>query len=371
VTRVESWLRAHWWVFLVLAITLVGTLLRSPHEHGAAPGPFAGVLAGIGVLALLVRTGWPEVTVLVNAAAVTTYFAMGYPDGPVYLSIFLSAYAISARRTVAQWWPYALSVAPIATAIVVRRATDTNDGFAAITLPTLWSLAVYAASLAIGAAVRNRSETRREQAQRTATEERLRMAQDLHDGVGHGLAVIAMQAGVALHVLDKPDGDAAKVRESLRAIRDTSRESLDALRVELSRLAGLSPVALAPSADLAELPALVDRVRAGGLHVSVSDHHGVVPDEVSRVAYLVVQEALTNVLRHAGATTATVQLTREGSALVVTVQDDGRGTGSFAEGIGLGGMRDRTTQLGGTLDALRTPHGFLVRAVLPAEGSTP
>ena len=68
--------------------------------------------------------------------------------------------------------------------------------------------------------------------------------------------------------------------------------------------------------------------------------------------------------------TRRVQLTREGSALVVTVQDDGRGTGPFSEGMGLGGMRDRTTQLGGTLDALRTPHGFLVRAVLPEEGST-
>jgi signal transduction histidine kinase len=364
VTRIEDFVRAHWWVFVVLAITLLGTLLRSPQEDHAQPDAGAGVLAAVAVLALLVRARRPEATVLVNAAAVTTYFALHYPDGPIYLSIFCSAYALSARRPVQQWWPWALTVVPIGAAIVVRRVTDSEASFASITLPTVWSLAVWAASLAIGAAVRGRGETRREQARRTATEERLRMAQDLHDGVGHGLAVIAMQAGVALHVLDKPDSDRAKVRESLLAIRDTSRESLDALRAELSRLAG-APVALAPAADLAELPALVDRVRAGGLQVAVSDHHGALPAEVSRVAYLVVQEALTNVLRHAAAASARVQLAREDGALVVIVQDDGRSTGAFSEGIGLGGMRDRTTQLGGTLEARRTPHGFLVRAVLP------
>ena len=103
------------------------------------------------------------------------------------------------------------------------------------------------------------------------------MAQDLHDGVGHGLAVIAMQAGVALHVLDR---DPAKARASLEAIRDTSRESLEALRSELAVMSGGAP--RRPASGLAELPALLDRVRAAGLRVEVAGMPGEVSEMVGR-----------------------------------------------------------------------------------------
>jgi signal transduction histidine kinase len=204
------------------------------------------------------------------------------------------------------------------------------------------------------------------QARRTATEERLRMAQDLHDGVGHGLAVIAMQAGVALHVLDR---GTAKARESLLAIRETSRESLDALRAELSRLA-TDPAALATRAvhdGLDDLPGLVARVRAGGLQVDLRSSHDAVPDHVAEAAYLVVQEALTNVLRHSGATSAAVDVSSVDDTLLVRVVDDGQG-GDVQDGLGLQGMRTRVERLGGALRVGPTTGGFEVRATFPVDG---
>jgi signal transduction histidine kinase len=190
------------------------------------------------------------------------------------------------------------------------------------------------------------------------------MAQDLHDGVGHGLAVIAMQAGVALHVLDR---DPAKARDSLLAIRETSRESLDALRAELTRLStepggGQRTV----RNGLADLPALVNRVRAGGLDVDLRSDTGEVPEEVGAVAYLVVQEALTNVLRHSGAASARVVVAHASGSVVVTVVDDGQG-GDVTEGLGIGSMRSRVERLGGALSVGPGAQGFEVRAEIPME----
>jgi signal transduction histidine kinase len=189
---------------LLLAVTIAGTLGRW-HDHQQ---PAAAVFAGLAVLALLARRQRPELTWLGNAALVTCYFALGYGDGPVYLSILASAYAVTSRWPPRRWMPYALAVLPMAAASASRWPSWFSVSAAA---RLTWFVGILAAAAAIGAAMRTRNETRREQARRTATEERLRMAQDLHDGVGHGLAVIAMQAGVALHVLDR---DPAKARES-------------------------------------------------------------------------------------------------------------------------------------------------------------
>jgi signal transduction histidine kinase len=355
VTGIRDWLRAHWWVLLLLVVTLAGTLGRW-HGH---PKAGAGALAGLAVLPLLVRRQRPELTWLTNAAIVTCYFALGYDDGPVYLSILASAYALTSRWPPRRWWPYALAALPVMAAMA-SRWSDSSIGSVAARLT--WFVAVLSAAAAIGAAMRTRSETRREQARRTATEERLRMAQDLHDGVGHGLAVIAMQAGVALHVLDR---DPARARESLLAIRDTSRESLDALRAELSRLStepGGGPRAVRNG--LADLPGLVGRVRAGGLDVDLRSSDVRVPEDVAAAAYLVVQEALTNVLRHSGATSARVEVAEESGSLVVSVVDDGQG-GDVSEGLGIGSMRSRVERLGGTLAVGPTGQGFEVRAVIP------
>lgn len=356
-TDARDWLRAHWWVLVLLLVTVAGTYGRW-HDH-PRPGAGAGILAGLAVLVLLARRRRPELTWLGNAAVATCYFAVGYPDGPVYLSIFASAYALTSRRPPRGWWPYAAAVVPVVLAVASRWP---GSSAASVAGRITWFVAVLAAVVAIGAAMRTRTETRREQARRTATEERLRMAQDLHDGVGHGLAVIAMQAGVALHVLER---DPAKARESLLAIRETSRESLDALRDELSRLA-TDAGPRAPGNSLPDLPALVARVRAGGVDVDLDVQAGGVSDVTGHTAYLVVQEALTNVLRHSEATSARVDVKRTSDALVVTVADDGQG-GTVLEGMGIRGMRARVQALGGEVTLGPTEHGFQVRASIPLE----
>ncbi len=355
-TGFRDWLRVHGWVLALLAVTVAGTLGRW-HE-GVRPA--AGVLAGLAVLPLFGRRRDPGVAWLANAVLVSLYFALGYEDGPIYLSILASAYAVTSRWTARRWWPYATAVAPELVAMASRWS---DRSLASVTGRATWFLAVLAAAAAVGAAMRTRSETRREQARRAATEERLRMAQDLHDGVGHGLAVIAMQAGVALHVLDR---DQAKARESLQAIRDTSRESLEALRAELTRLAaGADTAPRGVGNGLDDLPGLAGRIRAGGLQVELRSHHEGVPAEVSRAAYLVVQESLTNVLRHSGASTARVEVVTAGGTLVVSVIDDGQG-GDVVDGLGLQGMRTRVEHLGGTLLVGRTARGFEVRATFPS-----
>jgi signal transduction histidine kinase len=186
--------------------------------------------------------------------------------------------------------------------------------------------------------------------------------------VGHGLAVIAMQSGVALHLLDKDVIDRDAARRALQAIRGTSRESLESLRAELSRLTPSASASTAPRRGLADLDVLLERVRAGGLSVDLRNGHDSVPQEVDETAYVIVQEALTNVLRHASAGRAVVELRREDGVLLVSVRDDGEGA-AVVEGFGITGMRSRVTRLGGTLHVGRTPQGFEVLAELPLKES--
>ncbi|HJU98326.1 MAG TPA: sensor histidine kinase, partial [Jiangellaceae bacterium] len=225
-----------------------------------------------------------------------------------------------------------------------------------------------------GAAVRVRrqsdADVRAAAARRAVSEERLRMAQELHDSVGHELAVIAMQAGVALHVLDR---DPLRVREALEAIRATSRVSLDGLRAELDLLR--TPLGESaprrPAAGLADLDVLAERIRAGGVDVETRiDAGGGLPPEIDVAVYRILQESLTNVLRHSGGKVAQVRVDRENGHLVVRVVDDGPGRADATlppgAGAGIPGMRARAEELGGTFDAGPRPGGgFVVTARLP------
>jgi signal transduction histidine kinase len=223
-------------------------------------------------------------------------------------------------------------------------------------------LGITAAAGAVTTAVRSRQEATRDRAERVATEERLRMAQDLHDGVGHGLAVIAMQAGVGLHVLDR---DPAKARQSLEAIRATSTEALEALRAELAQMSG-GPAIRRPARGYADVDAVVERVRAAGLSVEVRGDPGTLGDEAGRVVHAVVQESLTNVLRHAAARRAVVEFEPADGAVVLTVSDDGRGGSAVGgSGMGIDGMRARVEGLGGSFQAGPGASDFRVRAEIP------
>jgi signal transduction histidine kinase len=205
-----------------------------------------------------------------------------------------------------------------------------------------------------------------EQARRRASDERLRIAQELHDVLAHNISLINVQAGVALHLLDERPEQA---RPALRAIRDASKDALGELRSVLDILRVGEAAPRAPTAGLADLDALVARTRGTGLDVQVDIPEAVdgLPAGVDLAAFRIVQEALTNVVRHAGASRATVRLGRFPDELVVEVDDNGHGpSGSDGGGRGLPGMRERARALGGSLEAGPRPgRGFRVRATLP------
>ncbi|MFK4084562.1 sensor histidine kinase [Kribbella sp. NPDC020789] len=212
--------------------------------------------------------------------------------------------------------------------------------------------------------------TRREAELRQASEERLRIAQELHDVVAHHISLINVQASTALHLADRQPEQAAP---ALAAIKDASKEAL----VELRSIVGIlrqddESAPRQPVAGLDRLEHLVSRTSMAGLKVHTVIHGECrpLPTGLDRAAFRIIQESLTNVVRHARATTATVRIQYGGEALVLQVDDDGRSLAAPpTEGNGIVGMRERATALGGTLATTRTPAGGLrVVATLPLAG---
>jgi signal transduction histidine kinase len=211
--------------------------------------------------------------------------------------------------------------------------------------------------------------TKDEAARRRAMEERLRIARELHDSLTHSISVISVQAGVAAHLARKRGED---VPPSLLAIQEAGADALRELRTTLSVLRSEED---GDGSGLGQLDGLVGRASAAGLPVTVTvtGAEWALPPEVDQAAYRIVQEALTNVSRHAGRACARVHLRYTPDALSVQVDDDGTGTGTPAgprpagPGLGLIGMRERVTALGGRLHAgPRDGGGFQVRAEFPA-----
>jgi signal transduction histidine kinase len=212
-----------------------------------------------------------------------------------------------------------------------------------------------------------------EEAKARATEERLRIARELHDALGHHLSLISVQAGVALHVNEElPE----PVRASLTAIKQSSGEALTELRsvLEILRQEG-ERAPRSPASSLDRIDDLVSQAAAAGIDVHTETEGDVhpLPFGVDVAAYRIVQEALTNVARHAGQASATVRLDYGDDELTVEVEDDGNGasaTSTHGSGKGVVGMRERAAALGGELEAGPKPEGgFRVRARLPLEGA--
>src|ERR687892_75230 len=227
-----------------------------------------------------------------------------------------------------------------------------------------------------------RAHTQVEEARRRASEERLLIARELHDVLAHNISLINVQAGVALHLLDeRPD----QARPALAAIKDASKEALGELRSVLDvlrRSEDGSTAPRAPTAGLRDLSGLVERTRAAGLDVTldVAGEARPVPAGVDLAAFRIVQEALTNVVRHAETSRARVRLDYGDDELMVQVDDDGRvlasavtdiGDTTDGGGKGIAGMRERVLALGGSFEAGPRPgRGFRVRARFPIDRST-
>jgi len=206
--------------------------------------------------------------------------------------------------------------------------------------------------------------TREETARRRADEERLRIARELHDSLTHSISVITVHAGVAVHLARKRD---EPVPEALLAIQQASTDATRELRATLEVLRTDDDPT---GSGLDRLDSLIDGARKTGLPVGVTTtgQRRALPAGIDRAAYRIVQEALTNITRHAGPATASVQLNYHDDGLTVSVDDDGNGDAGGLPGVGLLGMRERVTALGGSLHTgPRDGGGFSVRAELPLE----
>jgi signal transduction histidine kinase len=347
-------------------------------------GPGAYLLLAIGPLALVVRRLLPRTVLAVAFLCAAVYAAVGYPAGPIFLSLIV-AYAnlvvAGDRRlawaTVAAAWVVFLW---LPAAVGTGHLPDAADagGLAAWLLVVVFAGEVYRTRHDRIAAQRRSVQ---EKSLRRAEEERLRIARELHDVLAHGISLINVQSGVALHLLDERPEQA---RTALEIIHEASADALGELRSVLGVLRRVDEEApRRPAAGLERLGDLVASAAAAGVEVDTRTDGTARPlaTPVDLAAYRIVQESLTNVARHAGGGRATVSLHYGPKALAIAVDDDGPATNGDAPGnghhaggagAGIAGMRERAVALGGDLQAGPRPSGagFRVRARLPYAGES-
>ncbi|MDQ0676221.1 signal transduction histidine kinase [Pseudarthrobacter siccitolerans] len=365
--------------FIVVAVAvfqIVGTVFASARQPDHRPvDALAVALLLLGPAALSLRRRAPLVMLPVTAAAVGAYLAMGYAWGPIFLSLALAIVFSAAAGKRWQTWGVAGVCAAVLVAVSLQQGDEASlvRAFAA----TSW-LAIL---VLLGEGVRLRTERvaerrrqheAREQAARD--EYRLTLARDIHDVVAHSLSLINVRASVALHLGEK---DPEQFRPALLAIKTASKESLAEIRQLLGVLRDDAPLSPSPL-TIGRVQELVDHARRAGIDVRLDLDLPVqtqLPGPVQEAAYRIVQESLTNVVRHSWARKAAVVLALEtagaagagnaGGLLSVTIDDDGAGATGVPEGNGVTGMRERAAGLGGTLEVTALRPGWRVRSVLP------
>lgn len=371
-----------WAVDTAIALTVTAAQLAGAyawHRHAAA-GPAVYIASTAGGMSLIARRRYP-VGVLAVALAATLWAEAANGNG-VWLALIVAFFnAVLARRRAAAVASlvigYAVSVWP---PWLIGSHGHASAAFAlglAVFLVCLLSAAELIRVRSQRAAALQRS--REEELRRRASEERMRMARDLHDVVAHNISVINVQANTALHLMDRQP---ERARSALTIINDVSRNALVELRSALGVLRDADESApRSPSPSLSRLGDLADSATAAGLavHIEEAERPAPLPADVDLAAYRIIQEALTNSARHSGGTKARVRVGYGDGALIVEVDDDGiprppgrppgRGNGP---GHGIAGMTERAKALGGTLQAGPLPGGgFGVRAWLPVHGSEP
>ena len=377
-------IRRHpWWsdsaLALFLTVIAVGSMVVSRTRYGFAVPVLAAVVTLFTTIPIAFRRNRPLAALAVTVIAETLLLIFrpgaGAPVGVIVALYTVAAYCerrVSIRAA-------ALAALPITVAVIVNNGAHTGQ--------VIPELAVFAIAWVVGDNMRTRraylaelearaarlERERENKADRAVIEERARIARELHDVIAHNVSVMVVQAAAGEDVFDEDPG---KARESLAAVASTGRAAL----TELRRLLGViraeddrGDTAFAPQPGLERIDELIGQVREAGLPVelSVLGEARPLPEGVGLCAYRIVQEALTNTLKHAHASTAQVHLRYVADALELQVLDDGRGTTSLngeIAGQGLIGMRERVALFGGELTAEpRSGRGYEIRARLPLE----
>ncbi|MFB4276836.1 sensor histidine kinase [Nonomuraea sp. MTCD27] len=392
-------------LLLALFITVMqvqGTIVRNAGEVVQRPltdlGNLGYVLLVVSGVVVVARRRWPVPVFVVTALTSLVYYGLDFPDGPGWLGLFVALYAVAAygdgRRS--------LVIAGVGTtmlAIAWLVAAADIEPRAAIGW-VFFRIGASVMSAALGESVRSRQviaaeaqeraalaeRTREEEARARVDAERLRIAREVHDTVAHAIAIINVQSGVTAHVLDKRPEVA---REALRAIEQTSSRALQEMRAILGVLRDDDgDGGRVPYPGLGQIDELAAKAREAGLDIQLEETPPPtpLPSAVGSAAYRIVQESITNVVRHVGPTRVTVALNPGLEALEIRVTDEGRraapvhgpavprppaphpaGAGGSAKpGRGILGMRERCQLLGGELDAgPLAGGGFEVKARLP------
>lgn len=362
---------------LAVAVLVVAEIaIVSAHEAESIPRNWLAYLLGVAMAApVLLRRRHPLAELYVMAAVLLAYYAIGFPGFPPGVVLVLPLY--DAARAGRSWLalPVPLILLGIGMVVAIRKGSPPLEVVNAF-LPQVGLVAV----LLVGALVRSRhayavqtserlrdiQAAREREAERRVMAERLRIARELHDTVSHAVSTITVQSGAALYLMDDhPD----QARDALTAIRHTSKEALAEMRTTLGVLRSTdgSSTDTEPGAGLDRLPSLLTAVRAAGLNVSVhsgldAQDHREVPVDVDHAAYRIVQESLTNVLRHAGPDAqAEVRLRVDTAWLLVEIDDNGVGAAEDTVvanvGHGLIGMAERAADVGGRVEPVRGSTG--------------
>jgi signal transduction histidine kinase len=335
------------------------------------------LLVAVAALVLAGRRRYPLTVLVISTAAVAAYSLLGYENGAALLSPTLALYTVAVVATTRR-----ATIVGAATLVVLMAAAAANNPFGPTgggyyLIPALVAAAFFGGIAvsnhrAFVASIQARAE---EDASRRVGEERLRIARELHDVVAHTMSTINVQATAAAQVLtERPQTAAA----ALAAIRTASRDGLRELRAILNVLRQADDAdPTAPTPGLTQLDGLIAGANQAGLptRLEISGDAPDVPVTVDLAAYRIIQESLTNAIRHAGPATATVSLTYADGELLIAVTDTGRGALSPSAGkggYGLIGMRERAAAAGGTMQAGTAPDGgYLVTARLPVGGERP
>jgi signal transduction histidine kinase len=377
--------RAPWWPrtlsllrdlalpLVLLAVQLTGAAITPGIWHLFSParpfGPVDWVLLVAGPVALVARRRHPVLVLWVTFAATLAPSGTGLTHLSFLVAFFAAA---TAGKRYAAWLAQVLSfvwviwLAPLVYGYPVPQGNDAL-------LLAGWQVAVAISAEATRIRAERAAATRASRQidqRRQQSEERLRVARDLHDVIGHNISLINVQASMGLDLMDSQPEQA---RAALSAIKSASKEALEELRTMLTTLRRDDDVApRSPAPGLDRLPELIELTRAAGfsVEVKVAGKAPPLPAAVHLAAYRIVQESLTNVARHAGPARVTVRVTYDDANVHVEIDDDGTlpagGGSAIRTGSGITGMRERAAALGGNLSAgSRHGGGFRVSARLP------
>jgi signal transduction histidine kinase len=369
---------------LAVAAAMALTIAIADEDTSRSPNVLAYLLGLSLAPLLLLRRRRPLGVLLASIGILAVYFGLDYPAFSAAVPLAAATYSAAVAGH-GRWAAVILGAFVVVGGIGAR--LDEGESLAEVLRGSLLTdTALLGAVLLLGEAVRNRrawaeevrgrlrraEEDREREAARRVQQERLRIAREMHDVLAHTISAINVQAGVAADVIDESP---ERARASLRDIRRQSRDAMAELRASVGMLReGAAEAPREPAPGLAELDRLVEMAAGAGLRVEVAVAGAArpLPGAVDLTAYRIVQESLTNVVRHAHASAATVSVSYRRDAVELEVRDDGNGaaSGATAEpdgGHGLIGMRERAAAVGGTLQAGAAPGGgFRVHATLPA-----